>query len=120
MELHIGMELEIRIYGRWIPFEIFKQGKYHDEIQKWLEITPCNYGMDNNLEHLLILAEALGTDIRHVDGISGIIYKVSFGVGEVTTLASYIWETDQLIKVILTGAMITLEFKPELSHIIEV
>ena len=114
------MELDVFIHGKWIPFSIFKQGKHREQIAQWLELTPHNYGMDNTLDHLLILAESLGTDIRHVDRMAGVSYQVHFKCGQQTVLASHVWEKGQRIKVIQKGACIPEDFVSELSHIIEV
>ena len=120
LELNICMPLEVKIGRHWIPFEIFKDGKHKEKIDEWLELTPHNYGMDNNLDHMLILAEALGTDIRHVDHSCGIVYGVSFGKGQVTELSSFVKDTGQLIKKIHSGARISETFQSELAFVIEV
>ena len=120
MELNISMPLEVRIRDHWVSFEIFKEGRHKEKLDEWLELTPCNYGMDNNLDHMLILAEALGTHIRHVDHSAGVVYQVHFQKGNSTKLCSHIQETQSLIKVIHTGSKISEDFRSELAYILDI
>ena len=119
MNLHIRMDLDVNIKGHWVPFQLFKEGKYKEQIEEYLVSIPHSNGMDNNLGHLLILAELLGTQIRHFDEEAGVVYKVRFKRGAVTTLASFVAETDQLIKIMEIGAQTTEDFKSELAHVLE-
>lgn len=116
MNLSIITELQVKINNRWIPFSIFEEGKHKKTIQEWFE---NHQQMDTHVEYL-VLAEALGTDVRLVDEYHGVAYEVRFKKGKATYMATVNLITKRDIKKVVEGAHISEDFESELSYILEV
>ena len=122
--LSIHSDLEVKVSGEWVSWDVFKKGKHKEEINKWYEEISCNT-IDSNHTKLLVLSEALGTDIRHVDCIAGVTYIVHFQRGKQTRLSIYrsgneIYGRNGAIKVLSRGAVINEKFECELAHILNI
>ena len=108
--------LEVRVKGHWVPFTIFEQGKYVLDINNFIEEASCQ--QDQEVQ-AMVLAEALGTDIRYVDDRRGIYYQVEFQRGTQTTMSTYTFSGAR-VKTFKNGATIPLEWKGDLEHVLDV
>ena len=108
--------LEIRVKGYWVPFAVFEQGKHVLDINNFIEEASCQQDQETEA---MVLAEALSTDIRYVDEYRGISYQVEFKRGAQTTISSHTL-TGLHIKTFERGAMIPLEWKGALEHVLDV
>ena len=113
----IRIELQVQIDHKWIPFSIFENGKYRDQITEWIENAS---GQQCHDTELMMLAEALGTNIRELDIINGIYFLVNYNKGGDTTITVHLTDSDRCIKQVAHGGFIPKDDEPELAHIIDV
>lgn len=121
LSLNLGthLPLDVKINESWVPLSIFQKGKYKVELDDWMEDAAQGGDINDGLTQLLMLSEALGSNIRHYDEVAGVYYQVHFGIEEVTRLKSYT-ELGSEIKTLRSGAHIPEGFEPSLSHIIDI
>ena len=113
----IRIELQVQIDHKWIPFSIFENGKYKDEITEWIEYAS---GQQCHDTELMMLAEALGTNIRELDLINGIYFQANYNKDCDTTITIHVADSDRCIKQVARGGFISKHHKPELAHVINV
>ena len=116
MQINV-MKIEVLIRHEWIPFSVFEEGKYAGEIKNFIEEAS---GQQDQETEAMMLAEALGTDIRFVDKYRGIAYQVKFQRGERTSIVTTLLETDRILKIFAKGGHIPECWEAVLGHVINI
>ena len=115
-------ETQIRVNGYWIPFGVFENGKYKDEITKVIEEASCQ--QDQEIQ-AMVVAEAFCADMRFIDRYRGVYYHVKFRRGERTIISTYIFNNGDHVKGthvkdFAFGSGIDESWKGDLEHVLDI